>query len=292
MKGVILTAGKAKRLRPATNAIGKVCLPIYDKPMIFYPLSILIGFGIKDIYIVCSSKDKPIFENLFKRYNKIGALNINLVVENKTLGTAYAFNAVKDFCQDDETILIFGDNLMIDKNLIPILNKAKNELNGATVFGKNVNNPQSFGVIEKDNLGNLISIEEKPMCPKSDLVMTGLMMFDKNAFEMMKKIKPSIRGEYEITDLVNMYIKKNKAKAEQLSPNCIWLDTGTHDSMLKASEEVKNYQKQNGIYGSVEIALYNANQISENEFEKLISCYSDDYQNILRASINENEKQV
>lgn len=292
MKGVILTAGKAKRLRPATIAVGKVCLPIYDKPMIFYPLSLLLELGIDDICIICSSKDKPIFENMLKPFKNVANLNIKLIEENRTLGTAFAFNSASDFCKNDDSILIFGDNLLVDTNLTLKLKKAKKELKGATIFGKEVENPSSFGVIEKDNSNKLISIEEKPLHPKSNLVLTGLMMFDNTAFDKIKNIKPSIRGEYEITDLINMYIKENTASAEELNSNCIWLDTGTHDSMLKASQIIRDYQKENGIYGSLEVALYRSNKINKQQFNKLISIYNTEYQEKLIETLEEDEKQV
>ncbi len=286
MKGVILTAGKATRLRPSTLAIGKVNLPIYDKPMIFYSVSLMIESGIKDIYIVCNDKDEQLFKNLFSFIDlKKCGININFIIENKTLGSAYALNSTKHYCEDDDVLLMFGDNIFIDNTLISKIKKTQETLEGVSVFGLKVKDPTRYGVVEKDKNGNIISIEEKPKIAKSNLVIIGLMMLKKGFYDYIARLKPSIRGEYETTDMVNLYLKEGKAKVVELDDNCEWFDTGTHDSMLEASQKIKDYQKKESIIGSIEIALYRAGLINKNEFKNLISIYTDDYQEKLLKSI-------
>lgn len=286
MKGVILTAGKATRLRPSTLAIGKVNLPIYDKPMIFYSVSLMIESGIKDIYIVCNDKDEKIFKFLFSYINlKKYGVNINFVIENKTLGSAYALNSTKNYCKDDNVLLMFGDNIFIDNTLISKIKETQKTLEGVSVFGLKVKDPTRYGVVEKDKNGNIISIEEKPKIAKSNLVIIGLMMLKKGFYDYIARLKPSTRGEYETTDMVNLYLKEGKAKVVELDDNCEWFDTGTHDSMLEASQKIKDYQKKESIIGSIEIALYRAGLINKNEFKNLISIYTDDYQEKLLKSI-------
>lgn len=285
MKGVILTAGKATRLRPATLAIGKVNLPIYDKPMIFYSVSVMIESGIRDIYIVCNDRDVAIFKELLKdKYDKFG-VHINFVVENRTLGSAFALNATKDYCDDDDILLMFGDNIFIDSSLAQNIQNAYKELEGVSVFGLKVSDPERYGVVEKDKNGNILSIEEKPKIAKSNLVIIGLMMLKKGVFDYIDRLSPSARGEYETTDMINLYLSEGKAKVVELPDSCQWFDTGTHDSMLEASEAVRTFQMKNGIIGSIEVALYRRGLISKEDFLDIIKIYTKDYQEKLIKTI-------
>lgn len=285
MKGVILTAGKATRLRPSTLAIGKVNLPIYDKPMIFYAVSVMIECGITDIYIVCNDRDEIIFKQLLKdRYDNFG-VHINFIIENRTLGSAFALNATKEFCQDDDILLMFGDNIFIEPSLSQNIKNAYKELKGVSVFGLKVKDPERYGVVDRDENGKILSIEEKPKVAKSNLVIIGLMLLKRGVFDYIKRLTPSLRGEYETTDLINLYLNEGKAKVVELPSSCQWFDTGTHDSMLEASEAVRAFQNERGLLGSIEVALYRSGKIDKEDFINLIQIYTKDYQEKLIKTI-------
>lgn len=279
MKGVILSAGKSSRLRPATLAIGKTNLPIYDKPLIFYSLSLMIECGIDEIYIVCNTRDQEIFKSLLDRFDQF--IKINLVTENHAYGSAYALNAVRDYCGDDNLLLLFGDNLFIDKDLPKKVEENKDRLNGVCVFALEKEDPRRYGVIEKDDNGKIISIEEKPEHPKGNLIISGLMMFKHDVFDKIQLLTLSKRGEYEISDLLNIYISQNRAMVIELDNLCQWFDTGTFDSLLSASQTVKNFQQRNGIFGSPEVALYKRKIIDKKTFLNLIDIYNQDYRDKL-----------
>lgn len=283
MKGIILTAGNAKRLRPITDCFGKVLVPIYDKPMIFYGLSIMAKLGIREVAIVCNERDfKTYKELLVNRYNNF---DIKLFVQKEALGTAHAINYASDFIGDDDFTLLFGDNIFVMKNIEDYLIKAKHENEEITLFAKEVLDPERFGVIESDKDNNIISIEEKPEKPKTNLASTGLYICSNSVKQKLKNVKLSLRGEYEFTDVISLCVKEGKAKVCVLPKSCSWLDTGTFDSLLECSILVKEFEKNNGLYACIELDLLNQNIISKNEFNSLIEHYSSDYKNRILNSL-------
>lgn len=275
MKGVILTAGNAKRLRPITDCYGKVLVPIYDKPMIFYGLSVMIKLGISEVAIVCNKSDFNVYKKLLvKRYKKF---KIKLFIQEKALGTAHALSYVKDFVGKDDFTLLFGDNIFVMNDLKKYLCEAKFKNNGITLFAKNVSDPERFGVIQSDDNNNVISVEEKPKSPKSNLASTGLYICENNVINELSNLKMSERGEYEFTDIINKYVKNAKARVCILPENCNWLDTGTFDSLLECSNVVKNYEDSYGLYSCLELDLFKENIISKDEFLNEIDHYSNNY---------------
>lgn len=245
MKGIILAAGAGTRLYPASLPISKILLPIYDKPMIYYPLSVLMQAGIKDILVITNEADNDNFKKLLGNGSNLG-INIQYKIQYKTKGIADAFIIAKDFIKNDKVMLILGDNIFYGKNLRLLLQNSIKEQNGATIFGYRVNDPERFGVVEFDGNKNVLSLEEKPLQPKSNYAVTGLYLYDENVYEYAKQLKPSARGELEITDLNKIYLKHNKLKAELLDESYSWLDTGTHTSMLEAGNFVFNIEKNTG----------------------------------------------
>lgn len=234
MKGIILAAGKGTRLFPASAHISKILLPIYNKPMIYYPLATLMSAGIRDILIVVSKEDKAYFKKLLGDGSQFG-ISIKYAVQRVQRGIADALLVGEKFIDGDMVALALGDNVFYGKEMYEHLAQAMSESEGATIFCKDVDDPSSFGVAEVDNLGHVISLEEKPLAPKSNYAVTGLYFFDKNACDYAKELKPSARGELEITDLNKMYLAKGKLKAQMLESDTIWADTGTFDSLLSAS---------------------------------------------------------
>ncbi len=277
MKGIILAGGLATRLRPSTIVFGKALLPIYNKPMIFYSVSLLIESGIYDIYIVCTPRDKKFYEELFKDYKNYG-VNVNVLIEEKPQGPGYCFKIVEEHCLNDDLALVFSDNLFLSKDISKKITKYKSKLDGVVIFAKSVDDPRRFGVIEIDDQNNIKGIEEKPENPKSNLVTTGIMLYSKDVFDKVDKLKPSKRGEYETTDLNNMFLTEKRAKVEILDEECEWLDTGTHESLLLSSLKIKDFESQNGIYGSPEFSLFLAGKIDKNKLLELIKTYPKDYQ--------------
>jgi glucose-1-phosphate thymidylyltransferase len=245
-KGIILAGGSGTRLYPITHVISKQLLPIYDKPMIYYPLSILMLAGIRDILIISTPQDLPKFEALFGNGSHIG-LNMSYAVQPNPEGLAQAFIIGKNFIAEENVCLILGDNLFFGHNLPVILNQAVRMKKGGVIFGYWVKDPERYGVVDFDENGNVVSIEEKPQKPKSNYALVGLYFFDNNVVEIASGIKPSARGEYEITEVMNAYLRRGDLKLELLGRGYAWLDTGTHESFLEAALFIETIQKRQGL---------------------------------------------
>ena len=247
MKGILLAGGFGTRLYPLTKAVSKQVLPIYDKPMIYYPLSVLMLADIRDILIISTNRDILIFQELFGNGSQLG-LNLSYAVQEYPKGIAEAFILGEDFIGDDNVCLILGDNIFYGHDFIKLLSNASKNKSGATIFGYHVSNPQDFGVVEFDKDFNVLSIEEKPKVPKSNYAVPGLYFYDNDVIEIAKNVKPSERGELEITSINNEYLKRGKLKVELFGRGMAWLDTGTHKGLLEASNYVEAVQTRQGLY--------------------------------------------
>jgi glucose-1-phosphate thymidylyltransferase len=245
MRGIILAGGSGTRLHPATLAINKQLLPIYDKPMIYYPMSVLLMAGIREILIISSPEYIDNYRRLFGTGEELG-LAIDYAIQPKPEGLAQAFLIGRDFLGDQPAALVLGDNIFFGAGLTTLLANARARTIGATVFGYRVDDATAYGVVELNREGRALSIEEKPKAPKSDMAVTGLYFYDNRVCDLAAKVKPSARGELEITDLNRMYMEMDALYVEQMGRGYAWLDTGTHDSLLEASEFVRVIQKRTG----------------------------------------------
>ncbi|TDP11588.1 glucose-1-phosphate thymidylyltransferase RfbA [Halanaerobium congolense] len=288
MKGIILAGGKGTRLYPATKSISKQILPIYDKPMIYYPLSVLMLAGIREIMIISTARDLPLFEELLGDGSHLG-LKLSYKVQDEPNGLAEAFIVGEEFIGDDNVSLILGDNVFFGQGFTPKLKNAARLDKGATIFGYFVNNPESFGVVEFNKEQKVVSLEEKPDDPKSNYVVPGLYFYDNSVVEKAKNLDPSDRGELEITDLNKLYMEEDNLNVELLGRGLAWLDTGTHDGLLNASNFVEAVQKRQGLYiACLEEISYRNGWIGEDELLNLADEFlKTEYGEYLKNLINE-----
>ncbi len=248
-KGIILAGGAGTRLYPLTKAMSKQMMPVYDKPMIYYPLSTLMLAGIRDILIISTPRDLPAFEELFGDGSQLG-MNFSYKIQEKPRGLADAFLVGEDFIGADNVALVLGDNIFYGRNFSGVLAQANAREKGATIFGYYVKDPREYGVVEFDSDGRAVSIEEKPAAPKSNYAVPGLYFYDNDVIDIAKSIEPSPRGELEITSVNNVYLERGDLFVETLGRGFAWLDTGNHDMLLDAANFVSAFQKRQGLYVS------------------------------------------
>jgi glucose-1-phosphate thymidylyltransferase len=275
-KGIILAAGKGTRLMPATLPASKPLLPLYDKPMIYYPLETLVRIGIKDILFIVQEDDLPIFQKTFGSGEDVG-LNFSYKIQKVQRGISDAYFIAEDYLDGASSVLALSDNVFLGKNFFTFAEQALNKMKqkGSAIFGLPVPDPEKFGVIELDENDNIIGIIEKPEHPKSNLITPGMYFFDSNASELVKTLKPSARGELEITDLIEIYLSQNKLALQRLDETIVWHDTGNADALIEAAQKVKNYEIENQIkIGSYEIAAYEKGFIDKDQLLSIAQKFS------------------
>jgi len=285
LKGIILAGGSGTRLYPITRAISKQILPLYDKPMIYYPLSVLMLAGIKEILIISTPRDLPLYKELFSDGSWLG-MKFEYKIQEKPRGLADAFIVGEEFIANNTCALVLGDNVFYGRGFSSTLKNVTaqiNEKGGGAIFGYYVKNPTSYGVVEFDNQGKVLSIEEKPAKPKSNYAVPGLYFYDNNVVEIAKNVKPSARGEIEITSINNHYLEMGNLSVELLGRGMAWLDTGTYDGLLEASNFIATIQKRQGMFVSCieEIAYYNK-WISKNDLISLSNEFKTEYGDYLK----------
>jgi glucose-1-phosphate thymidylyltransferase len=267
-KGIILAGGSGSRLYPVTQVACKQLLPLYDKPMIYYPLSTLMLFGITEILLISTPKDTPQFQTLLGDGHHLG-LNITYTMQEKPAGIAQAFIMGADFIGKDNVVLILGDNIFY--GVYDFIRHARSFHGGATVFGYYVGDPQRYGVVDFDEDGKAVSIEEKPKQPKSNYAVTGLYIYDNKVVDIARELKPSARGELEITDVNNVYLKRGELRVEKLGRGIAWLDTGTHESMLDAANFIATIEKRQGLkIACIEEIAYRMRFINHQQMQKIL----------------------
>lgn len=268
MKGIILAGGTGSRLYPMTKAMSKQMMPVYDKPMIYYPLSTLMLAGIREILIISTPRDVPLFEDLLGNGHQIG-LELTYIVQEQPRGLAEAFILGADFIGDDSVALVLGDNIFYGQYFSDTLAKVKKQMNGATIFGYYVKDPHAYGVVEFEKGGRVISIEEKPEHPKSNYAVPGLYFYDNQVVEIARSIKPSARGELEITSINEEYLRCGQLRVQLLGRGFAWLDTGTPDALMDAANFVAAFQNRQGLYIScIEEIAYRKGFIDAEQLKK------------------------
>lgn len=269
MKGIILSGGKGTRLYPITKSVSKQLLPIYDKPLIYYPLSILMLASIREVLLISTPEDIDAYKKLLGNGNQLG-INIEYAVQTEARGLADAFIIGEKFIGSDDVCLILGDNVFYGQDMTKILNKAKSSLDGAVIFGYPVKDARKFGVVEFDSNRKVVSLEEKPENPKSNYAIPGLYFYKNSVVQIAKNIKPSMRGEIEITDVNNVYLKNGQLSVILMGRGMVWLDTGTPQGLIQASEYVQTIQERQGFYIScIEEIAWRRGFISKEELKKL-----------------------
>jgi len=291
MKGIILAGGSGTRLYPITKAVSKQILPLYDKPMIYYPLSVLMLAGIREILVISTARDLPTFKEIFNNGSWLG-MCFEYKIQESPRGLADAFILGEDFIGNDTCALVLGDNIFYGRGFSQILKNASVKITqngGGAIFGYYVKDPSSYGVVEFDSTGKALSIEEKPLKPKSHFAVPGLYFYDNNVVEIAKNVKPSLRGEIEITSVNNVYLDKGALSVEILGRGMAWLDTGSYDGLLEASNFIETIQKRQGMYVScIEEISFNNGWISKQQLLNLASEYKTEYGSYLKY-ISENK---
>lgn len=287
MKGIVLAGGAGTRLYPSTVAVSKQLLPVYDKPMIYHPISVLMLAGIREILIISTPSDLPNFKKLLGTGSQYG-VKFEYVEQPSPDGLAQAFILGEDFIKNDKVAMILGDNIFYGNGFSALLKDAVDKKEGATVFGYFVKDPERFGVVEFDETGKVISLEEKPKEPKSNYAVTGLYFYDNNVVEYAKSLEPSARGELEITDLNKIYLKNNQLDVKLLGRGFAWLDTGTHKSLIQAGNYVQTIEENQGIkIACLEEIAYSKGFLTKEELQKIVSQYkNNEYYSYVASCIN------